>query len=54
MAELRPPLLEEYGLGAALGAHAEEFSHRTGIPTSVTETSPEATSCRTRCSMKIP
>ena len=31
MAELRPPLLDEYGLGAALGWYAEEFSHRTGI-----------------------
>jgi PAS domain S-box-containing protein len=31
MAELRPPLLEEYGLGAALGWYAEEFSKRTGI-----------------------
>jgi len=31
MADLRPPLLEEYGVGAALGWHAEEFSRRTGI-----------------------
>jgi PAS domain S-box-containing protein len=31
MAELRPPLLEEYGLGAALGWYAEEFFKRTGI-----------------------
>jgi PAS domain S-box-containing protein len=31
MADLRPPLLEEYGLGAALGWHAEAFSRRTGI-----------------------
>ncbi|HUQ76942.1 MAG TPA: PAS domain S-box protein [Burkholderiales bacterium] len=31
MAELRPPLLEEYGVGAALGWHAEEFSRRTSI-----------------------
>jgi two-component system sensor histidine kinase UhpB len=31
MADLRPPLLEEYGLGAALGWYAEEFSKRTGI-----------------------
>jgi len=29
MAELRPPLLEEYGLGAALGWYAEEFGKRT-------------------------
>ena len=32
MAELRPPLLEEYGLGAALGWYAEEFAKRTNIP----------------------
>src|SRR6185436_3894019 len=31
MADLRPPLLEEYGLGAALQRHAEEFGRRTGI-----------------------
>lgn len=31
MADLRPPLLEEYGLGAALGWYAEEFCKRTGI-----------------------
>ncbi len=30
MAELRPPLLDEYGLGAALGAYADGFSRRTG------------------------
>ena len=31
MADLRPPLLEEYGLGAAFARHAEDFSRRTGI-----------------------
>ena len=31
MAELRPPLLDEYGLAAALDWHAQEFSRRTGI-----------------------
>ena len=31
MAELRPPLLEEYGLGAALGWYAEEFSRRNSV-----------------------
>ena len=31
MAELRPPLLDEFGLGAALGWYAEEFSRRIGI-----------------------
>jgi two-component system sensor histidine kinase UhpB len=42
MAELRPPLLDEYGLAAALGWHAEEFSRRSGIRVSVTERAPEA------------
>jgi PAS domain S-box-containing protein len=31
MAELRPPLLDEYGLAAALGLHVEEFSKRHGV-----------------------
>ena len=31
MADLRPPLLEEFGLGAALARHVEQFSRRTGI-----------------------
>jgi PAS domain S-box-containing protein len=31
MAELRPPLLDEYGLAAALGWHARELSRRTGV-----------------------
>jgi signal transduction histidine kinase len=31
MTDLRPPLLDEYGLGAALGAYAEEFGLRTGV-----------------------
>lgn len=31
MAELRPPLLEEYGLGAALGHYLQEFAQRTGM-----------------------
>src|SRR5207342_2922279 len=34
MADLRPPLLEEYGLGAALERHAADFSRRTGIAVS--------------------
>jgi len=42
MAELRPPLLEEYGLGAALGWHAEEFARRTGIAASVADAAREA------------
>ncbi len=32
MAELRPPLLDEYGLGAALGLYAKRFSQRSGVP----------------------
>jgi signal transduction histidine kinase len=31
MADLRPPLLEEYGIGAALGGYGEEFAKRTNI-----------------------
>jgi signal transduction histidine kinase len=42
MAELRPPLLDEYGLVAALGWHAEEFSRRTGIGVSVQDGAQEA------------
>ena len=41
MAELRPPLLDEYGLAAALGWHAGEFTLRTGIQTSVDDAAPE-------------
>ena len=40
MADLRPPLLEEYGLGAALGWHAEEFSRRTGVQVTVADADP--------------
>jgi two-component system sensor histidine kinase UhpB len=35
MADLRPPLLDEYGLGAALAWYAEEYAQRTGIAVSV-------------------
>jgi two-component system sensor histidine kinase UhpB len=42
MADLRPPLLDEYGLGAALGWHAEEFSRRTGVQVTVAERDPAA------------
>jgi PAS domain S-box-containing protein len=41
MADLRPPLLEEYGLGAALARHCEEFSRRTGIAVSFTDEAKE-------------
>jgi len=42
MAELRPPLLDEYGLAAALGSHAEEYSRRTGILAAMEDAAPEA------------
>jgi signal transduction histidine kinase len=35
MAELRPALLDEYGLSAALAWYAEEYVQRTGIPVTV-------------------
>jgi two-component system sensor histidine kinase UhpB len=35
MAELRPPLLDEYGLSAALAMHVKEFAQRTGLRVSV-------------------
>jgi PAS domain S-box-containing protein len=41
MAELRPPLLDEYGLGAALGWHAEEFIERTGIHVILADNTPD-------------
>ena len=43
MADLRPPLLDEYGLGAALGWHSEEFARRTGVRVAVTDRTPDAT-----------
>jgi PAS domain S-box-containing protein len=42
MAELRPPLLDEYGLAAALGWHADEFSRRTGLEVIVQDAAPQA------------
>jgi PAS domain S-box-containing protein len=35
MADLRPPLLDEYGIGAALAWYAEEYAQRTGIRVAV-------------------
>jgi len=35
MADLRPPVLEDYGLMAALRRHGEQFSQRTGTPVCV-------------------
>ena len=43
MADLRPPLLDEYGLAAALNWHADEFSRRTGVAVTVIDSTPEAT-----------
>src|SRR5260221_71125 len=40
MADLRPPLLEEYGLGAALAWYAEEFAKRTAITIEVDDLAP--------------
>ena len=42
MAELRPPLLDEYGLAAALGWYAEDFSRRTGVGVAVNDAAGEA------------
>jgi two-component system sensor histidine kinase UhpB len=42
MADLRPPLLDEYGLAAALGWHSEEFARRTGVQVTVTDRTPDA------------
>jgi PAS domain S-box-containing protein len=42
MAELRPVLLDEFGLAAALGAHAEELARRSGLRIGVEETVPGA------------
>ncbi len=33
--ELRPGILKEFGLAAAVESHAEDFQHRTGIPCEV-------------------
>ena len=41
MAELRPPLLEEYGLGAALGWYGEAFAKRTNIALKVDDLAPD-------------
>jgi PAS domain S-box-containing protein len=42
MADLRPPLLDEYGLAAALGWHSEEWTRRTGVQVTVTDRTPDA------------
>jgi signal transduction histidine kinase len=40
MAELRPAVLDDYGLTAGLRWYAENFTKRTGVPTAVTEQGP--------------
>jgi signal transduction histidine kinase len=40
MAELRPAVLDDYGLTAALRWYAEQFSKRTGVMTTVIEQTP--------------
>jgi PAS domain S-box-containing protein len=40
MAELRPAVLDDYGLGAVLRWYAEDFSRRTGVSTSVVGNDP--------------
>ena len=41
MADLRPPLLEEYGIGAALSWYAEEFARRAAIEVEFEDLAPE-------------
>ena len=43
MADLRPPLLDEYGLGAALGWHAEDFMRRVGVKVDLEDRAKERT-----------
>jgi signal transduction histidine kinase len=40
MAELRPAVLDDYGLSAALRWYAEQFGKRTGVVTAVSEQGP--------------
>jgi signal transduction histidine kinase len=40
MAELRPAVLDDYGLTAGLRWYAEQFTQRTGVPTAVIEQGP--------------
>jgi len=42
MAELRPPLLDEYGLGAALRSHVEELTRRSGVRVTLDDRAREA------------
>jgi two-component system sensor histidine kinase UhpB len=40
MSELRPPMLDDYGLASALDWHAKNFSKRTGIAVAVRASEP--------------
>ena len=40
MAELRPPMLDDHGLAAALDWHARNFSKRTGVAVAVRASEP--------------
>ena len=51
MAELRPPLLDEYGLAAALGLFARNFAQRAGVSVAVDD--PEDLSARLPREMAI-
>ena len=53
MTDLRPPLLDEYGLGAALGAYAEEFGQRTGVRVEVQGTQETARSLRPEAAIAL-
>lgn len=41
MAELHPPMLDDFGLLSALGWYSQNYSQRTGIPTQVSGTEPQ-------------
>ena len=53
MTDLRPPLLDEYGLGAALGAYAEEFAQRTGVRVEVEGAQETARSLRPEAAIAL-
>ena len=53
MAELRPPLLDEYGLVAALGWHADAFTRRTGIRAQVSDRAQGAKELRLEAALAL-
>ena len=53
MAELRPPLLDEYGLVAALGWHADAFTRRTGIRAQVSDRAPQVKALRLEAALAL-